>query len=291
MSVIVCTRDRTALLAGALPAVAGALRPGDELIVVDSASTGHDVRPMVERAGGRYLRVDEPGLSRARNAGWRAATHAVLLCTDDDCLPLPGWRDAAVRALAADRVGAVWGSVVADRDSGVPLSVGLSSLVELRADSDLSMAGHGACMGFRREALEAVGGFDVLLGAGGRFRAGEDKDAFDRLRRRGWRVVAAPDMAVTHVVHREDRQARRVMHGYGIGAGVIVRKRSRAGDGGGRLLVTELWVHGLLSAAYYAKHGQLAAASAALARASGVLRGWAAVRGWPVVAGHLQDRG
>lgn len=277
------------LLGQSLPTVLAELRDGDELVVVDSASVSADVRPLVERLGATYLRVDEPGLSRARNAGWRASRHPLVLCTDDDCHPLPGWRDAGARALADPGVGAVWGSVLPDRDSAIPLSVGLSDLRELTADSDLSMAGHGACMGFRREALEALGGFDVLLGAGGRFRSGEDKDAFDRIRRNGWRVVAAPAMAVTHVVHRDDTAARRVMTGYGVGAGVIVRKRAAEGDPGLRLLLSELWRHGVKPAWWWAKERRFAAALGALTRGAGVLQGWWSVRDWALANGHLQD--
>lgn len=291
VAVVLCCRDRSALLAEALPAVTAQLRDGDELVVVDSASTDDGVRRVAAAAGVRCLRVDEPGLSRARNAGWRATSAPVVLFTDDDCRPLEGWRDAAVAALAGDDVGAVWGSVLADRTSGIPLSVGLEELAELRADSDLSQAGHGACMAFRRSSLEALRGFDEQLGAGGAFRAGEDKDAFDRVRRTGARVLAAPAMAVTHVVHRDDRAARRVMLGYGVGTGALLHKRRAAGDPYWQLLAAELWRHGALPAARWTRDRRFAAATGAAAKAAGVLRGAWALRGWDVQDGHLVPPG
>jgi GT2 family glycosyltransferase len=288
--VVVCCRDRPELLAEALPAVQQQLRDGDILVVVDSASRTSQVQEVARAAGVDVRRLSLPGLSRARNVGWRAVGAEVVLFTDDDCRPLPGWRDAAVAAFADPSVGAAWGSVVADRESGVPLSVGLDELPELSADSDLSMTGHGACMAFRRSALEALGGFDELLGAGGTFRAGEDKDGFWRVHELGLRVVAVPTMAVTHVVHRDDRQALRVMHGYGMGAGVVARKRSLQ-DEDGHLLRDELWRHGMLPAYHWGRQRRFAAAAGALGRGAGVLRGWWSTRGWVVRDGHLVPPG
>ncbi len=284
---VVCSRDRAALLAEALPAICAQLRPGDDVVVVDSASHDAGVRRVADLAGVRCLRVEEPGLSRARNVGWRATTAEVVLFTDDDCRPLPGWRDAATAALAGVGVGAVWGAVLADRSSPVPLSVGLEDLAELTAGSDLSQAGHGASMAFRRASLERIGGFDRWLGAGARWRAAEDKDAFDRVRRAGLRVCAAPAMAVTHVVHRDDRAAQRVMYGYGIGTGALLRKRIAYGETYWRPLGAELWRHGLLPALRWTRERRFAAALGALIKALGVIRGAWQTRGWPVEDGHL----
>lgn len=286
MAVVVCCRDRAALLAEALPTISAELAPGDDLLVVDSASVTGQVGRAAQAGGALVHRADVPGLSRARNVGWRATQADLLLFTDDDCRPLPGWRAAAVAAFADPAVGALWGTVVADRDSPIPLSVGLDDLAELDLDADLSMAGHGACMAFRRTALEAIGGFDDLLGAGGRFRAGEDKDGFWRVQRAGWRVVAAPGMAVTHVVHRDERQARTVMQGYGVGTGALLVKRRALGDPR-PLLRQELWRHGALPAYHWSRQRRFAAASGALARSVGVLQGWWTTRHWEVREGHL----
>ncbi len=287
VAVVVCSRDRAGLLAEALPGICAQLRPGDEIVVVDSASRDDAVRRSSELAGVRCLRVDEPGLSRARNVGWRATAAEVVLFTDDDCRPLPGWRDAAAAALRDERVGAVWGTVLADRSSPVPLSVGLEDLAELTGSSDLSQAGHGACMAFRRAGLERIGGFDLWLGAGARWRAAEDKDAFDRARRAGFRVRAAPAMAVTHVVHRDDRAAQRVMHGYGIGTGALLRKRLAYGEPYWGALGAELWRHGVLPALRWTRERRGAAAVGALNKALGVVRGAWLTRSWPVEDGHL----
>lgn len=286
VAVVICCRDRADLLADALPAVLAELAAEDELLVVDSASVDPRVGAVARAAGARVLRCEEPGASRARNAGWQATDRALVLFTDDDCRPLPGWRDAAAKALAEPGTGAVWGQVLADRETGIALSVGAFTSFELTSDSDLSETGHGADMAFCRSALEAVGGFDVWLGAGARFGGAEDKDAFWRVHRAGWGARSVPGMAVTHVVHRDQAQARRVVLSYGVGAGVLSWKRARLGDRRW-LVLGELWRHGLLPAARWAKSGRYAAATGALVRGAGVLLGWWRVRAWSVVDGHL----
>ena len=66
ISVVVPTRDRAEHLTACLEALRRELRPGDELVVVDSASA-----TPAEQA---TLRAPRPGASLARNLGWRAAT-------------------------------------------------------------------------------------------------------------------------------------------------------------------------------------------------------------------------
>ena len=289
MAVVICSRDRATLLDGALPAAVAALRPGDDLVVVDSASRDDSVRDVADRHGVRAVRCDRPGLSRARNTGWRATTAAVVLFTDDDCRLAPGAVAAAARALQPSSVGVVWGHVVSDdADAARNLSVTAEGEPgQYDGTGDLSATGHGAAMAFRREVLEALGGFDEALGAGSRFRAGEDKDAFWRASRAGWGVRAEPALQVVHVTWRDERQALRTLYGYGVGAGAVAAKRRRlAGD---REVLGELWRHGLLPAARWARQRRIADSAGALARAAGCVAGAWQARRAPVDGDHLVD--
>ena len=286
LAVVVCCRDRAELLEQALAGIRDALRPEDDLVVVDSASTDPRVQQVAHAAGARLVVCREAGLSRARNAGWRHTDRTVVVFTDDDCLPAPGWRRSAVEAFEDDRIGGAWGEVTADRDSDVPLSSGETHTAEMARDTALSGVGHGASMAFRRSALEAVDGFDEWLGAGGHFRAGEDKDALWRVFTNGWRVIPAPAMAVTHVVHRDTAAAIRVMHGYGLGAGAVARKRL-PDVGRRRALVDELWLFGALPTLRHLRHGRWAQARATVQRTRGFWQGWRAAGRMRVVDGHL----
>jgi glycosyltransferase involved in cell wall biosynthesis len=290
VSVVICCRDRAELLAAALPQVLDALRPQDELVVVDSASRDGSVAQAADRVGVRALRCPKPGLSRARNLGWQSTDRPLVLFTDDDCRPQPGWVQAAVAAFADPAVGLLWGRVDGDGAQGVQLSVTTDSDPETYDGSgDLSATGHGASLAVRRAALERVGGFDPVLGAGGELGSGEDKDLLWRVVRAGWVARSAPGMAVTHVTWRGDADALRTLYRYGVGAGAVAVKRRRlAGERG--LLQGELWRHGLLPAARRVRHGELTSAAGALLRAAGVVAGGWQARRRPMVDGRLVER-
>ncbi|HAF69763.1 TPA: glycosyl transferase [Candidatus Acetothermia bacterium] len=91
-----------------LPACLAALRSQSisefELIVVDSAST--DRTGEVARAhGAQVVRVERPGLARARQAGFEAASGEIVATTDADSQPPPDWLARLGAALADPEVG------------------------------------------------------------------------------------------------------------------------------------------------------------------------------------------
>jgi GT2 family glycosyltransferase len=258
--VVVATRDRADLLEGALTALVGVLRAADELLVVDSASSGAETTALCTRLGVRLLRVEHPGTSRARNAGLAATSSALVAFTDDDCLPQPGWTSALAEAFADPAVGLVTGRVLPDRI--VPAPVSLEESTE--AGPFLAPKGHGANCCFRREALRAVGGFDERLGPGAPGRAAEDVDAFRRVLLAGWTGFYAPEAVVVHRQWRGRSAGVRRSYSYGVGqvaAGATWR--------------TAVWQDALLPAARDARAGYLTGAAAGLVRATGALRGLA----------------
>lgn len=152
-SVVVCTRDRPERLATCLAAVTAVLRPGDELVVVDSASQTSRSVEVAEAAGARVVRLEEPGLSRARNAGVAATTRPVVAFTDDDCRPRPGWLEALTAPLDDARVGWVLGHVLGEGEGAVTSvseAAGAPRLVGVGEDTTL--LGHGANFALRRSA-------------------------------------------------------------------------------------------------------------------------------------------
>lgn len=252
LAAVVCTRDRVEHLGNSLNSLGAALRDGDERIVVDSAS--EDAEAVVEVAtacGFRVVRCDQPGLSRARNAGLRATRARYVAYTDDDCRAHPAWADTIVRALDSDeRLGFVTGSVRADRDVRLPLAVSATNDRRsfARGDDPLQ-CGHGANIAFRRAALEAVGAFDEALGAGSRLRSAEDTDIFWRLLDAGWAGVHEPDACVTHIQWRSTAAALKISWGYGLGAGAVAAKGLRRRRTGARGIVARgLWGNGIARA-------------------------------------------
>ena len=249
------------------------LRPQDELIVVDSASSDANVAVVAADAGARVLRAPLPGLGRARNVGWRAARRAVVAFTDDDCEPIPGWTAHVEHAFAEPMMGFAFGRVAATGD-GEPLSVTPDDAVARTfTEHDVStVVGHGANMSCRVDALAAIGGFDDALGAGALFPSAEDSDIARRLLRAGWLGAFVPDSLVTHHQWRDRRAALRVMYRYGVGAGAVAVKARRDGEGGGPLR-RELWDEGLAMAARHLRRRYEFGAAACLARAAGTVTG------------------
>jgi glycosyltransferase involved in cell wall biosynthesis len=286
VTVAICTRDRPDRLEGCLEAVAAVLRPDDQLLVVDSAS-GPTTGAVARSAGVDVLRLERPGLSRARNAALDAARHDLLAFTDDDCRPAPGWPAALAEGFGDEAIGFVTGRVIG-AGPGVPLAVKVDEQ-PLLLDRTVPMQalGHGANVAVRRPAALAVGGFDELLGAGSRFRAGEDTDMFRRLLDAGWLGRYLPAATVTHLQWRNHSQALRASYGYGMGYGAMSAKAR--GSARAALLRRGLGAAGLGQAGRDLRAGYPYGAVVCLCWAAGVARGHVAARRLDVVDGLLRS--
>jgi cellulose synthase/poly-beta-1,6-N-acetylglucosamine synthase-like glycosyltransferase len=279
VAVVVCSRDRPGMLRACLEALAGAMRPTDEAVVVDSASRTDATRRVAAAAGLPVVRCERPGLSRARNAGVRATAAPIVAFTDDDCLPRPGWTAALEAGFDDERVGFVCGRVEADVPGRLTIVTSPDAALRrfVRGD-DPGPVCHGANMAFRRTALQDIRGFDEMLGAGTALRAGEDEDAFWRVLARGWTGRYVPTAAVVHRQWRGTWRAIRMELGYGIGMGAFAVKVARMeGAEGRRLLRRRLLDQGILEAGRHLRRGHETPAAVALAKALGVAVG--AVRG------------
>jgi GT2 family glycosyltransferase len=224
--VIICTRDRLELLGEALTAIRDSVRPGDEVLVVDSASRGSGVRAVADTAGFASTRVEEPGVSRARNAGVAATSAPLLLFIDDDCVAQPDWVSAMADTFATDvRPGFAFGRVLPETASGPSVSVYLDSTPRRFTVSDDPMTmGHAANMAVLREVFDAIGGFDEELGAGAPMRACEDKDFFWRCLQAGVDGEYVPGATVVHRQWRSRTAVARTRYSYGIGTAAFAEK-------------------------------------------------------------------
>lgn len=294
LSVVVPTRDRPSFLAACLDRLVASLREDDELIVVDSASRDPMVREVAEAAGARYLRCTVPGASRARNLGWRAARHELIAFVDDDVRVEAGWAAAARTLEGSPHTAFLTGRIglSADQESSErPVALlDEDQARDLDADSRGSI-GHSANLTVRREALERVGGFDELLGAGATFQAAEDYDLFDRLFSAGHVGRYDPDAAATHEQWRTRSDLLRLDWGYGFGTGARIAKllrtdRRRAG----RIAVDFLWSYTLRVAVKDLLRGYEFGSLTRLLRAAGTLVGFVRALPYRLRDGHLERR-
>jgi glycosyltransferase involved in cell wall biosynthesis len=293
---VVPTRDRPAQLEKCLRSVKAALRPEDELIVVDSASRlGAEVARVAGRCDARLVRCDLPGVGRARNAGWRAASHEVVLFTDDDVVVAADWREALASTVAAHpEAGFVTGRVlptpgqVPSRD----VAIKRDQTVEVYDATSTGNLGHSANMGLRRTALRRVGGFDEALGSGGRFKSGPDTDLFDRCFAAGFGGRYEPAALAWHDQWRGPRRLLVLDARYGFGNGARLAKLVRTDRARARLVGRDAlvgWGLAEVGREIRRMHGYpaLGALIRLLATAAGFLRACPV----PVEAGHFRLRG
>lgn len=282
VSVVIATRNRPALVEAALGAVRCSLRPGDEVIVVDSASDPAAAvanAAVATEAGARLVRCDQAGTCRARNAGARAASARIVAFTDDDCLPEPGWVQAVAEVFARHAgLGFLTGAVVAGpRADGTPTGLTLSTLTggsprAFGADEEPDALGHGANMAWDRAALLAMGGFDEAFGPGAPLRAAEDHEAFWRALRTGLAGRHEPAAVVVHSQWRGTWGQMRSYYGYGMGSAGLFAKRARTEAG----LPTErgyLWASGMAPIGRALSEGYQRGAAAEAAKLIGMVHG------------------
>lgn len=224
VTVVVPTRDRPQQLAVCLESLRAALHADDEIVVADSASSAPgEVADVAASAGARLVRCERPGVNRARNAGWRAATRPIVLFTDDDVVVDAGWRDALAGAIGADEdVGFVTGRILppAGDEPSRDIAIKRDDVPATYDAHSVGNLGHGASLAIRREVLELIGGWDDSMGTGGRFGAAPEHDLFDRCFAAGMTGRYEPAALAWHAQWRGPRRLLLVdlRYGYGMGA-------------------------------------------------------------------------
>jgi len=249
VSVVVCTRDRGAVLPDCLAHLQELTYPHIEVIIVDNAPSDDATRRIVDTLAAtdarfRYVCEPRPGLSCARNSGLAAARGTYVAYTDDDVSVDSQWIDGVVRGFQRDAdVACVTGLVCSAsimNDAEAYFDARTSSwstrfqwevydLDGKIADDPLApysagVFGTGANFAFERDYLNTLGGFDEALGAGTCTRGGEDLDMFVRILKSGRTIAYEPAAIVWHR-HRDDPAALlEQMFGYGTGLSAFLTK-------------------------------------------------------------------
>lgn len=178
------------------------------LVVVDNASE-------VERPRTSAFPFDVEIIQNERNVGFAEANNIAaldrqtpyLVFLNPDAFPEPGWLAALLRTAREHPEAAAIGSTqlrygapdILDGTGDVLHATGLAYRAGYGKRRHIpplaeTFSACGAAMLVRREAFEAIGGFDSRY-----FCYFEDVDLCFRLRLAGWRVLQAPDAIVAHV--------------------------------------------------------------------------------------------
>jgi GT2 family glycosyltransferase len=220
-----------------------------EIVLSDNGSTDDTVRA-ARAAGSRVpLRVvdsrEAVGKAGALATAARSARGQFLLFCDADDVVADDWVERMKAAL--DRWPAVGGYL--DEESLNPPAVlawrPRSTPGELPCPFGLLPAPIGANCGVRREAYEAVGGFDLSF----RGAAAEETDLFWRLQLAGYQLGYAPDAVVAYRHRPGLRPLLRQWRGYGRGRAHLVARYQELG-----LLPAESWPDAVRTALWLAVH-------------------------------------
>lgn len=238
VSVVMCTRDRADTIGAAVASVLACGYPSFDLTVVDqsTANTAEEIlRPLAASDSRlRYMRVTEPGLSRAYNTGIRSSLGEILAFTDDDCVVPQDWLTTIVRAFASDQeAGLLYGQVLPppneSHESITPALV-ISQPQRLSRRDGFKVFGMGANFAARRSLFDTVGLFDEVLGGGGPLRSSQDFDLAYRAYRAGIAILLQPEVRVIHYGARAREDWPATQKAYGIGDGAFYFKHVRCGD-------------------------------------------------------------
>ncbi len=212
MLIVVPVYAGRAEVAACLDSVVRALRPGDDLLVINDCSPDENIwRDLRARAAAEpRLRLKEnaanKGFLGTVNSAFAEADGRDVAIVNADAVVPPGWLERmTAHLLSAPNVA----SVTAMSNNATILSYPQAN-VENAAPADVEAlddffrvagadavdipVGVGFCMVLRGDALAAVGPFDTLYGRG----YSEEVDWCMRARAAGWRHLAASDVFAAH---------------------------------------------------------------------------------------------
>lgn len=221
ISVVVCTYNGSRTLRECLEALGQLDYPDYEVIVVDDGSTDDSAR-IAKEYPVRLISTANRGLSAARNTGMDAAKGSIVAYTDDDAFPDPHWlKYLAWTFLNTDCAGVGGPNIPPPDDEALAECVANAPGGPVHVLISATEAEHipGCNCAFRKENLEAVGGFDP------QFRtAGDDVDLCWRFLEKGWKLGFHAGAMVWHRRRASLSTYWRQQKGYGKAEALLERK-------------------------------------------------------------------
>lgn len=197
-SVIVCTHRGSRTLRACLASLETLRYVNFETILVNDGSDREVEAIAGNFHGVRHVGMPHEGLSAARNRGAALATGEIFVYTDDDCEADPDWLTWLAAGFARpEGFAAMGGPNIPPRpetfeQACVEAAPGGPAHV-LLSDTEAEHV-PGCNLAVRREAFEAIGGFDARF-----WTAGDDVDFCWRLEEAGYRIgFSAPAMVWHH---------------------------------------------------------------------------------------------
>ena len=212
ISVIIPAYNAENTLPACLEGLRAQTRPPDEVVVVDDGSTDCTAE-VAARYRVKVVRQANQGPAAARNAGAQHACGDLLLFTDADCQPWPGWVERLAQPFDDPTIAGAKGVYGSQQRSLV------ARFVQQEYESKYQRMARLRFIDFidtysaayRREVFLANGGFDTAFTA----PSVEDQEFSFRLARKGYRMVFAPEAGVNH--QHDSTVGEYLSRKYGIG--------------------------------------------------------------------------
>ncbi len=223
ISVLVCTYRGSATISACLNSLLALDYPDFEIIVVNDGDDARVAEIVEVEKAVTLIATEHIGLSAARNLAASHAVGEIFVYTDDDCVAEPDWLLHMAEGFAQhEEIAAGGGPNIPPAAASVEQALVQCSpggpahvlLTDQRAEHI-----PGCNLAVRREAFEAVGGFDE------RFRAaGDDVDFQWRLLAAGYAIGFFAKAWIWH--HRRATFAayRRQQQGYGRAEALLIEK-------------------------------------------------------------------
>ena len=185
LTVCICTHDRPRYLRDCLDGLRSQTIAENRfaILVVDSASAEPvraELRDLLQHYPDvQLIRIDEPGVSAARNAGARAATTDYIAYIDDDAIPSETWVEAILDAISErepDRPAVLGGRILPKWEALLPAwwpasLRGLLSIIEHEGTGEYrtnevppALEPYGCNMIVHVRSLLDIGGFGNAVG-------------------------------------------------------------------------------------------------------------------------------
>ena len=236
LSVVISTRNRGDTIVACLRSLLLDPDAFVEVLVVDQSddqATEAGIRREFSDPRLTYHRSAGRGVAAGRNHGTGLSRAAIVAMTDDDCEVGGGWLESIRRTFDDPRIGLAFGGVRPgphDPKLGfIPACPVAAPFLATRVRDKARLDGMGACMAFRRDLWETLGGFDESFGAGTAFQSGEETDFCLRALIARRAVLLTPAFEVVHHGFRTVRDGEALVHGYWYGTGGVFGKLGRAG--------------------------------------------------------------
>lgn len=167
-----------------------------EILVVNDGSTDNTADVLARYSGIRLITQANAGPAAARNRGVLEARGTIVLFTDDDCVPTPGWLAAMVEPFQDPNVVGVKGVYRTHQRRLVPRFVQIEYEDKYRRMANLPQIDFidTYSAGFRRERFLEMNGYDTSFPVA----CAEDVELSYRMSARGWRMKFVPTAIVYH---------------------------------------------------------------------------------------------